>query len=211
MPTLLRIDTSMDIEGSRTRALTEAFAKAWVARGGDYVVTTRDLHADPLPLLTTPAQHWPPNLRDGASVPDGFDALQQGVIDELLAADVVVIGAPMYNYAMPATLKAWIDVIHIPAVTAPFLEPIQPMKGRPVVVMAARGGFEDPTDPDDGWDCVMLPLRRVFGPIGLGMDVHQVTTSRTLADKVPALGADLAAQELADATALATDMANRLG
>lgn len=80
------------------------------------------------------------------------EALQQALVDELLAADVVVVGAPMYNYSLPSSLKAWIDHIHIPGVTAPFDGDTQPMAGRPAVVVTSRGGSYDPGTATEGWD-----------------------------------------------------------
>lgn len=194
MPTLLRLDSSADLDGSRTRAMTEAFAQAWLARGSDHRVVTRDLHATPLPHLRTPAQHWPERLREGATVPADLDVLQQEVLAEFLAADAVVIGAPMYNYSMPATLKTWIDMIHIPGLTAPFDTDTQPMKDRTAVVVSARGATYGPGEPTEGWDHAIPPLRIVLGDM-LGMRVEVVTVDRTLADRVPPLDPALAAEE----------------
>lgn len=195
MPVLLKIDSSADLETSRTRALTSALADAWRQRGPEYDVVVRDLHLDPLPHLRTPAQHWPERLRDGASVPDHLGRLQQTVLAELLAADAVVVGAPMYNYSMPSTLKAWVDLIHVPGLTAPFDEQTRPLADRPAVIVIARGAAYDTGTPTEGWDHVTPPLRLVLGR-ALGMDVHVVATSRTLSDRVPTLDAERAGAEL---------------
>lgn len=195
MPVLLQLDSSADLETSRTRRLTAAVADAWHDRGDDRTVVHRDLHREPLPHLRTPAQHWPERLRDGAAVPAELEGLQRSIVDELLAADAVVIGAPMYNYSMPSTLKAWIDLIHVPGLTSPFDEQTRPLAGRPAVVVSARGAAYDEGTPTESWDHVTPPLRIVLGE-SLGMRVHVVTTSRTLSGRVPALGADRAAAEL---------------
>ena len=159
MPTLLQLDSSADLTGSRTRALTAAVAQAWRERGPDHEVVVRDLHVDHLPHLRLPAQHWPPRLRDGAIVPADLEELQRSVLEELMAADAVVIGAPMYNCSMPSTLKAWVDLIHVPGVTAPFDEPTQPLAGRPVVITTARGAAYDPGTRTESWDHVVPPLQ----------------------------------------------------
>ena len=169
-------------------------------------MVVRDLHTDPLPHLRTPAQHWPERLRNGQTVPADLDELQQGVLDELLAADAVVIGAPMYNYSMPSTLKAWVDLIHVPGVTAPFDVPTRPLEGRPAVIATARGASYDAGTPTESWDHGTAALRIVLEE-NLGMDLHVVAASRTLADRVPALGADRAAEEYQAALA----EARRLG
>ncbi|QSB22046.1 FMN-dependent NADH-azoreductase [Curtobacterium sp. 24E2] len=124
MPTLLHIDSSADLSHSRSRALTAAFADAWRARGPEYTVVRRDLHVDQLPHLETSALHWAAVDRTAdESVAPEAEALRQEVIDELLAADVVVVGSPLYNYTVPSTLKAWIDRIHVPGVLAGDVQP----------------------------------------------------------------------------------------
>lgn len=209
MPTLLQLDSSADLVHSRSRAITAAFAEAWRERGGEVVV--RDLHLHPLPHLATPAQHWPERLRGGEPVPADLDALQQEVFAELFAADVVLIGAPMYNYSMPAVLKNWIDLIHVPGVAAPFDTDTQPMRGRPAVIVTSRGAVYDPGTPSEGWDHVVPPLRLVLGN-AIGMDVHVIATSRTLADTVAALSdeRERAEEELAAALQEARTLATTL-
>ncbi|UOR01318.1 NAD(P)H-dependent oxidoreductase [Leucobacter allii] len=198
MPALLHIDTSVDGERSRTRRLTAALADAWRARGPEYTVVARDLHLDPPPVMTASAQHWPERLRGGELLEAGVAAAQAAAIDELLAADAVVIGVPMYNYAMPATLKAWIDLVHVPGVTAPFDVDAQPLAGRAAVLIGARGG----SDEDGGFAHALGSLELTLRE-GFGMDTRVVTTSRTLAHRVPELGPQLAADEFEAASARA--------
>ncbi|TPW73765.1 FMN-dependent NADH-azoreductase [Schumannella sp. 10F1B-5-1] len=188
MPQLLRIDSSADVAGSVSRALTDAFVAAWTGRGDDHTVVVRDLHRDPLPHLPDPALHWAPRLRvEGATPPAAAVALQDELIAELSAADAVVIGAPMYNYSLPSSLKAWVDYIHVPGVTATFDDqPSRPVEGRPVVLVSSRGASYDPGTPTAEWDHTIAPLQLVLGE-SLGMGVHVVTSALTLADSVPAL------------------------
>lgn len=208
MPTLLQLDSSADLVSSRSRAITAAFADAWREGGGEVLV--RDLHANPLPHLASPAQHWPVSMRTEA-VPAELDAVQQEVLEQLFAADVVLIGAPMYNYSMPAVLKNWIDLIHVPGVTAPFDADTQPMKGRAAVIVTSRGAVYDAGTPTEGWDHVVPPLRLVLEG-SLGMNVHVISTSRTLADFLPAMAPELpqAEAELAAALATARQLASAL-
>ncbi len=212
MPTLLHLDSSADLATSRSRAVTATFADAWRAAGPDHLVVRRDLHRDPLSHLADPALHWAPRLRPPGSAPDPVgEERQRAVLDELLAADVLLVGAPMYNYSMPSTLKAWVDHIHVPGVTAPFDEPTQPLAGRPAVIVSSRGAVYDAGTPTEGWDHAVPPLRIVLGD-ALGMDVSVITVSRTLADVVPALAAERgrAAEELARAHEDARSLAARL-
>jgi FMN-dependent NADH-azoreductase len=213
MPNLLHLDSSADLHHSRSRAITETFAHAWRRSGPDHTVTTRDLHRDPLPHLADASLHWPARLRaaDAAPPPDA-EALQQQLIDELLVADVVLIGAPMYNYSLPSTLKAWLDHIHVLGVTTPFDIDVRPMAGRTAVVVASRGASYDKGSPTDGWDHGVPVLELILGT-ALGMSVEVVTTNLTLAESVPVLAGqiDRSRRELAEAHEAARVAAVRLG
>ena len=190
MPTLLRLDSSSSGQASVSRKLTATFTEAWQARGADHVVVARDLHADPVPHLADASLHWPPRLRpaDAPSLPEA-DATQRQVIDQLLAADVLLIGAPMYNYSLPSTLKTWLDQVHVPGLTAPFDGDTQPLRGRPAVIVTTRGATYDAGTRTAGWDHVVPPLQLVLGE-ALGMTVHVVVVTRTLSTSVPALAGE---------------------
>src|SRR4051794_23478179 len=144
MPTLLQLDTSADLTGSVSRAVTSTFADTWTGLAEDHKIIRRDLHTDPLPHLADASLHWPARLRQAdANPPADAEALQQEIIDELLSVDAVVIGAPMYNYSLPSVLKVWLDYIHVPGVTTPFDSETQPMAGKPAVIISSRGGIYD--------------------------------------------------------------------
>lgn len=176
MPQLLHIDSSADLASSRTRALTAALGAAWRARDG-HTVVTRDLVRTPVPHLEAAAQHWPdaPGAREQAS--EGAWRIQEELLDELLACDALVVGAPMYNYSMPSVLKAWVDHIHIPGVTA---GSVRPLAGRPAVIVTASGMSYDAGSGREGWDHGTESLRIMLGE-SLGMSVAVVAASRTLA------------------------------
>jgi FMN-dependent NADH-azoreductase len=219
VPHLLHLDSAAALKGSRSRELTAAFADTWRARGPEFTVTYRDLHRDPLPHLADAVLHWPPRLRpEGAASADpavlaAAEAQQDELVNELLVADVLLVGAPMYNYSLPSSLKAWIDNIHIPARTAPFDAPEeqQPLAGRPAVVISSRGASYDPGSPTDGWDHEIPVLQLILGT-ALGMRVEVITTSLTLAETVAALAPQLdrSRAELVAAQAAAVAAALRL-
>jgi FMN-dependent NADH-azoreductase len=210
MPHLLHLDSSADLATSRSRALTAAFAEAWTGRGAEFTVTHRDLHRDPLPHFATNEQHWPAADRlPGAQVPAQQDALTAQIHAELLAADVLLVGAPLYNYTVPSTLKVWLDHVHIPGALAG--EGSQPLAGRPAVVVSSRGATYDAGSPTEGWDHGVPVLQIILGA-SLAMDVHVVQTSATLADRLADL-ADLrerADAEFAAARESARELALRL-
>lgn len=213
MPNLLHLDSSAELRTSRSRSITAAFADAWTALGPDHTVTRRDLHRNPLPHLADADLHWPPRLRPAdAAPPTEAERQQQALIDELLAADVLLLGVPLYNYSVPSTLKAWIDNIHVPGLTAPFDSDTQPLEGRPAVIVSSRGASYDPGTPTAGWDHAVPALQLVLGS-ALGMSVEVITTSRTLAETVPPLAdqLDRSRNELAAAHREATALAEKLG
>lgn len=213
MPTLLQLDSSADLVSSRSRELTALFAETWAALGPDHTVVHRDLHRDPVPHLPDPALHWAPRLRpDGVEVPAEEEARQTELIAELTAADVLLVGAPMYNYSLPSTLKTWLDHVHVPGVTVPFDTAEQPLAGRPAVVVTSRGASYDPGTPTETWDHAVPVLQIVLGD-AFGMVVEVIATSLTLAATVPALAdqRERAEQEFEAARQAVRDAAVRLG
>ncbi len=91
--TILHIDASINGENSASRAISRSIIDQLTLEHGGGDIVYRDLAAEPLPHLTL----------------DAF--ADSSILDEFLAADTVVIGAPMYNFTLPTQLKAWIDRI----------------------------------------------------------------------------------------------------
>ncbi len=215
MPNLLHLDSSSDLTASRSRAITQTFADKWRSLGDAHTVVYRDLHRDALPHLSDASLHFPPHLRLAHANPSAEqEELQSVLIAELLAADVVLIGVPLYNYSMPSTLKAWIDYIHVPAVTAPFTDPStqQPMAGRPAVLISSRGGAYDQGTPTE-FDDHAIPALTLILADALGMALETIVTTRTLSERFGAPDDEVSKQqaELAAAHEAAAAAACRLG
>lgn len=214
MPTLLHLDSSADLQGSVSRVLTRRFRDGWSAHGPENVVVRRDLHTEPLPHLPSHALHWAPRLRTpDETVPAEAQQLQDTLIAEVDAADVLVIGAPLYNWSIPSTLKAWIDYLHVPGTTTTFDVPCQPFAGKPVVVVSSRGASYAPGSGNETTDHEIPALQQVLGT-ALGMTVHVVTAELTLAPRIPAMAprqADGQASFAAAAAALDTLVAALAG
>jgi FMN-dependent NADH-azoreductase len=220
VPHLLHLDSAAALKNSRSREITATFADTWRGLGPHYTVTHRDLHRDPLPHLADAVLHWPPPLRpEGAAAISAealaaAEALQDELIGELLAADALLVGAPLYNYSVPSSLKAWLDHVHVPGRTSPFIDlPAQPLAGRPAVVVSSRGASYDPGSPTEGWDHAVPVLELILGGAALGMAVEVITTSLTLAETVPALAPELGRSraELTAAHEAAAVAARRIG
>jgi FMN-dependent NADH-azoreductase len=214
MPTLLHLDSSADLTTSRSRAITKAFADSWLAQGDDHTVVYRDLHRDQLPHLSNADLHFPRHLRpEGSSVDPAQEVLQNEIIAQLLAADVVLIGVPLYNYSLPSTLKAWVDYIHVPSVTAPFGDDTtQPMAGRSAILVSTRGGTYDHGTPSEFDDHAIPALQLILGG-ALGMRVETIVDTRTLSERFGAPADEVAKQhaEYDAAIDAATSAAHRLG
>ena len=150
MPThILRIDASARREGSVSRDLNDQIV-ARFEEAGDVKVTIRDL-ASPLPLLSEDwigANFTPADDRDEAQVE--ALSLSDSLIDELKAADVLLIGLPIYNFGVPAVLKAWVDQVARVGVTFNYTEngPVGLLNGKRAIVTVASGGTQVGSDID---------------------------------------------------------------
>ena len=178
MTTLLHLDSSADLTGSASRRLTARFAAGWAALGHDIV--RRDLFADPPPHLPSHVLHWAPSLRSAdVTVDPAHDRYQEELVGELLDADVVLVGAPMYNWSVPSTLKAWIDWIHVPGMTAPAgPDDPAPLAGKPIVIASGRGLAYGPETGNV--DHELGALNQMFGN-SMRMTVYPVLAELTLA------------------------------
>jgi FMN-dependent NADH-azoreductase len=195
MPTLLHLDSSaLPQGGSASRDVTATFRKAWEEQHPDGTVVYRDLAADPLPHIdatsisagfSDPSQHTPEQ--------QAAFAARTALIEELERADAVLIGAPMYNYTIPSSLKAWLDHVILMGRTA---GDAPSAAGTPVTVVASRGGSYAPGTPREGFEFVQTYLRKVLGDM-LGLEVDFIVPELTLARTTPAM-ADLV--DLADAS-----------
>jgi FMN-dependent NADH-azoreductase len=154
---LLHIDASPLGQHSVSRELTSAIVNQLRQEHPALDVVYRDVSSRPLP-------HWTPVV-DAES-----EAAKLGndVMDEFLAADVIVIGAPMYNFSIPSQLKAWIDRIAVAGKTFSYSEtgPKGLAGGKRVIIASSRGGVYS-TGPAVGFDFQEPYLRAVFGFLGI--------------------------------------------
>jgi FMN-dependent NADH-azoreductase len=165
---LLHIDSSILGQGSVSRTLSAEIVAAVRARHPGIEVTYRDLSADPLGHLT--AAHV--GALQGAPVDP---ALQRDVTDgqvalgDFLAADVVVVGAPMYNFGVPSQLKAWIDRLAVAGKTFRYgaRGPEGLCGGKQLIIASSRGGVFSAGTPTAAFDFQETYLRALFGFLGI--------------------------------------------
>jgi len=139
---ILRIDASMRRAGSVTRDLTDRLIDKLRAENQEVSVVTRDL-ADGVPMID---ETWiGANFTDEAARDDNQRAalaVSDSLIAELQAADTLVIGLPVYNFGVPAALKAWVDLVARARVTFRYSEtgPVGLLTGKRAIIVAASGG-----------------------------------------------------------------------
>src|SRR5690348_15881836 len=157
---LLHIDSSILGEASASRALTREIVSRWRAAHPGIEVTHRDLAARELPHLTHAAFTRADELEA---------ARNAAVLDEFLAADIIVIGAPLYNFSIPSQLKAWIDRISVAGKTFRYTAngPEGLAGGKRVIVASSRGGFYGEGTADAAMDFQENYLRAVLGFLGI--------------------------------------------
>lgn len=159
--TVLHIDSSARTAGSVTRDLSAQI----VGRLGAADVIRRDLAA-PLPLLDgawVGANFTPADQRSAEQ--KQLLALSDSLVEELKQADTIVIGTPIYNFSVPSTLKAWIDLVARVGVTFQYTEngPVGLLEGKRAIIAVASGGTQAGSDID----FATTYLRHVLGFIGI--------------------------------------------
>ena len=149
--TILHIDSSINGENSASRTVSQSIVEQLKSAQWGEEVVYRDLASDPISHLTL----------------DAF--ADTTVLDEFLAADTIVIGAPMYNFTLPSQLKAWIDRIMIAGTTFHYTAsgPEGLAGGKRVIIALARGGFYDANSPAASLEHLETYLRGVFNFIGI--------------------------------------------
>jgi FMN-dependent NADH-azoreductase len=225
-PRLLHLDASAGPTGeSLTRRLTGLFADTWCALHGADGHRHRDLAAHPVPLPGPAYVALGRRVeRRGVVPPEEVAAFAETaeerrewtltlpLIRELRDADTVLLGVPMYNFSVPAALKAWIDRVTFPGAFLDADTGGSALRGTRIVVVMARGGAYGPGTPREAFDFQRPYLRAYFTEHGVAEDnLHFVQAEMALAGLVPHLAGfrDLADASLAAARAELTALAAR--
>lgn len=171
MTRVLVLDSSLSsAASSSSRKLTDHFIEQWQKHDAQAVFIRRDLAANP-------PSHVSQDLFDGLVTPEAQRTLaqtqsieeSQQLIDELLTVDVLIIGAPMYNFSFPSTLKSWIDNIAIAGRTFCYTAQGRPqglVHGKRVFMIASRGGVYS-TGLDAAHNFQDTYLQAVFALLGM--------------------------------------------
>jgi FMN-dependent NADH-azoreductase len=197
---LLHVDSSIQGDRSISRRLSARAAERWRAAHPAGTVTYRDLGSHPLPHLDADgglARMVPAEQQTPAQAASW--QLSQELIGEILAADTILLGLPLYNFGPPSTVKTWVDHLIAPGLSMDPATGEGLLGGRDLLVLASRGGGYAPGTPREGWDHAEPWL-----PHGLsltGLEPRFITAELTLADVNPAMAdlRELAAESLAAA------------
>ncbi len=165
MSTILHIDSGINKSSSQTRALSSEFINQWKLKHPEDVVIVRDVVNPLVPHLdeTVIAGFFLPEEQQSQEIKDLL-RFSDNLVKELLEADVIVMGAPVYNLGIPWTLKSYIDHIARAGKTFNYTEkgPVGLVNAKTVHIVTARGGFADPSENHhEGY------LRQLFQFLGI--------------------------------------------
>ncbi|WP_415759571.1 FMN-dependent NADH-azoreductase [Pseudomonas sp. LT1P18] len=170
MSRVLIIESSARQQDSVSRQLTQTFISQWQTAHPNDQITVRDLAVNPVPHLDINLLGgWMKPAEQRSDIEQVSLERSNQLTDELLAADVLVMAAPMYNFAIPSTLKAWLDHVLRAGVTFKYTDtgPQGLLSGKRAYVLTARGGIYAGSTADHQEPY----LRQVMGFIG----IHDVT------------------------------------
>lgn len=199
MPTLLHLDSSPR-RGSISRRISGEFAETWRKADPEATYVYRDLAASPVPHIDDAQIQVMHRLeaqgvrdlaaaREAAASPEekASWAVTWPLVEELLAADTILLGVPMHNFSVSSTFKAWFDRVLIPPLIVDPVSGEGPLSGKRVVVASARGGAYGPGTPRHHCDHQEPYLRAALGMVGLASDLTFLHAELTKSAHVPRL------------------------
>ena len=167
---LLHIDSSILSANSVSRQLTKDTVAQWVSNHPDTTVDYLDLAVDtPSHLSADSLGFRAPAGADQTDVQKRENAISEALVTQFLAADVIVVGAPLYNFSIPSQLKSWIDRIAQVGRTFTYTEtgPKGLAGGKTVIVASTRGGVYSTNDWGRAAEHQESYLQTVFGFLGI--------------------------------------------
>jgi FMN-dependent NADH-azoreductase len=209
MSKLLHIDSSILGGNSVSRQLTAQIVASWRAAHPATEVSYLDLAVDtPSHLSTESLGLRMPACTDLTEAQKSENAVSEALVSQFLAADVIVVGAPLYNFTIPSQLKAWIDRIAQVGRTFTYTDkgPVGLAGGKTVIVASTRGGVYSTSDAGNAMEHQESYLKTVFGFFGI-TDVRFVRAEGlAMGDAAKAAAVAAAGQDI---KTLATEAANQ--
>jgi FMN-dependent NADH-azoreductase len=204
---LFRLDASIRIEGSHSRAIADIVEATWRDDNPDAAITRRSIGIDPLPSTTWALAVGAGRTPEAERTVEQREALAIAatLADELLEADALLFAVPLYNFGVSQHFKTWVDI----AITDPRVTP--GLAGKPAVLAMIRGGAYGAGTPREGWDHATGWIRRILEDVW-SLDLKVVEKEFALVGVNPALDEfkELAAQMAVEAEALAAEHGRHL-
>lgn len=200
---LLHIDSSINGNQSISRQLTSQVVAQWLANNPDTQVEYLDLAKDTPAHFSADALgiRQPAGTTASSQAQLAENALSEALVSQLLSADVIVIGAPLYNFSIPSQLKAWIDRVAQAGRTFRYTEngPVGLAGDKTVIIALSRGGIYSTSEAGQAMEHQETYLKTVFGFFGV-KDIRVVRAEGT------ALGAEAQAKAMQAASASIQDI-----
>jgi FMN-dependent NADH-azoreductase len=183
---LYRLDASIRVEGSHSRAIADVVEHEWRDAHPGEPIIRRHIGVDPIPATAwataVSAGYTPEDSRTGEQ--RAALALAATLTDELVAADALLFAVPLYNFGVSQHFKTWVDMVIADPRVAAGSQPI--LAGKPAVLVTVRGGNYRPGTPREGWDHATGWMRRILADVW-HLDLKVVETEFTLVGVNPAL------------------------
>ena len=198
MRNILVVNSSPNFDTSMSRKLSAEFIDQWLAAFPDANIVERDVGKNPVPHLTqeTIGAFFTPDA-DKTVAQDLALALSNTLVDEVLSADAIIIGAPMHNFSISSGLKAYFDQIARAGRTFKYTEngPVGELGAKKIFVLVASGGKYSKGNPQESMNILEPTMRTILGFLG-ACDITFIYGEGT------AMGEDVVAQSIADAKAM---------
>ena len=205
---LLHVDSSVNGSASVSRGLTRQVVDKWVARHPDTQVEYLDLAVDTPPHFSADSMGFRrPPTGEVSEAEQKENALAEALVSQFLAADVIVVGAPLYNFSIPSQLKAWIDRLAQAGRTFRYTAqgPEGLATGKTVIAVLSRGGIYSTSDAGQAMEHQESYLKTIFGFFGI-TDVRVVRAEGTdMGEESRSNALSTAAQDIERATAAANE------
>jgi FMN-dependent NADH-azoreductase len=183
---LLRLDASIRIEESQSRAIADLVEAEWSASRPEEPIVRRQIGADPVPAWAWRAAVFARDTPPGSRTADqkAAVALAAELVDEMLDADAMIFAVPLYNFGVSQHFKSWVDLIIADPRMAANAEPL--LAGMPAVLVTVRGGAYGAGTPREGCDHATGWMRRILADVWR-LDLEVVEAEFTLVGVNPAL------------------------
>jgi FMN-dependent NADH-azoreductase len=183
---LYRLDASIRVEGSHSRAIADIVEQEWRNAHPGEAVIGRHVGVDPIPATAWAtavfASYTPEESRTDEQ--RAALALAATLADELIAADALLFALPLYNFGVSQHFKTWVDLVISDPRMAAGAQPV--LAGKPAVLVTVHGGNYRAGSPREGWDHATGWMRRIRGDVW-GLDLKVVETEFTNVGVNPAL------------------------